>query len=439
MSTSIQYGDILLRDCATRLFEQKTEFDSDGITAKFYTYRVSVVGYFVTNSQAGFEGPAIDTTGGTGPMPAGARYTTLREALTTPRLPFRMTTGTGTAQQTTILEALPAPENPGNYTPGQTLSENLDRNGGPKVVSLQIQDIYANKTFRVNVTFEISLRPLCGVSAGADVPQMAYGVISNRWSCSDNIDSNRFTTRTYNGELTLSSPTINPHEFRFLCLPPLAEGFRRADMEFVGQKDNLKLRYMIRDEQVTVSAPGFGNEFSDGTEIEVRQEDNVAQMATFVTTHLSVKLKGGPRAQRRTLVQIAAAYVDAKLQLHRQVRPLDEPRAPRNVFVESYVLQEEFGTSKTNQVGISIILKRTPDSEEYAQERLVKNVLKTFGNEVNGAALAGVTEDPVLTAFLVDYNHLQSYGNRTYPSGVLPNETPQPYGGTREPVRALPS
>lgn len=85
-----------------------------------------------------------------------------------------------------------------------------------------------------------------------------WPVINNRWSVADEIDQTNKTTRTWNGQLTLSHlPAFrSPHIFRHLCAPALFPGFRRSRMQFLGEPSGLVLNYTIIDEQLSCeSAP----------------------------------------------------------------------------------------------------------------------------------------------------------------------------------------
>jgi len=430
--TEIRYNDIILRDVLTKSFDQKPVLDADGQTLLYHRFTVVAQGYFVSGSEPSRtveieqEPRSLHDT-------AGARYGYLADNISAERKPFQMTVGVGGPQPRVILYCEPPPATTGVLESSSQLYEYYDRNGGPRVRNVQIDEIVANETFRVNVTFEICLRPYSDCESPSANPlyhyQRAYGVISNRWSCVDVTDEHRYTTRTYQGMLTFSSPSINPHEFRYLCLPPLHEGFMRKKMDFVAQEDGLRLKYTILDEQVTVTPPGMGTEFSDGTSMRVSQRETVGKMATYVLTNLDITLHGTPHTNRKELFLIAAVYADAKLAMWHLIRPVDPPQPgeeekPATVYVESYVMHEEYDTGNLNQVSLSIQIRRTPDSET-GRFGMLRTVAQNFGNEVNGGLMAGATQDERLQAFLQDYNQYQSWGNRTWPSGIHPAEAPQ--------------
>lgn len=414
--TEVRYNDVVLRDCLTTAFEQKPVFSPDGQTMLYHKFTVSVQGWFLSG-----EGESstveIEQTPRSPYVTAGNRYASLADNIAKERCKFEMRVGVGGPAPTRILYAEPPPATAGILNSSSTLFEYYDRNGGPRVSSLNIEEITANETFKVNVTFEICIRPYdCpngGVSASEWVrrAQRAYGVLSNRWTCVDMTDENRFTTRTYSGQLTLSAPAINPHDFRYLCLPPLHEGFMRKHMEFAAQEDGLKLRYSIRDEQVTVTPVGTGQQSGDSTYMRVSQKEVIGEMSNQVMTHFSIILRGTPFTSRKTLIRIAAVYADAKLALFQLVKPLDDPDQKKAVRVRSYVMHEEFDSAKINQVTLSIVLERHPDAETGVRGML-SQVTQNFGNEVTGGDLAFSTDRPELEEFLADYDHRRSYGNR---------------------------
>jgi len=457
--TEIKYNDVVLQECLTKEFHQEPVWDTDGQTLLYHKFTVTVQGYFVSGIDTVSNGGTppvytpvpsatveIESVPRTDDTTAGGRYYELADSITARRKTFIMTVGKGGVAEQIILQAYPAVGGPA--APGQaqgegvadkvldinsSLYEYYDRNGGPRVRNLKIDELVANETFRVNVTFEVCIRPPIEYLSGGPMAQVqrAYGVLSNRWSCVDTIDQHRFTTRMYQGQITLSSPFMSPHEFRYLALPPIEPGMQRRHIEFAAQADGLKLRYSIRDEESTVTPIGTGKPGEDSVHMAVTQDENVAQFATHVITNFTITLSGGPNANRKMLLRMAAVYADAKLALSTFVKPLaaGEDVRKRAVFIESYRMSEEYDSLKTNKVRLSIQIRRNPDKFDMKNGTLVKHVTENFGNEVDGPQLAAATTDPALATALNDYNPLLSWGNRTFPTSYLDDETP-PIEGT---------
>jgi hypothetical protein len=451
--TEIKYNDVVLKECLTKQFLQEPVWDKDGQTLLYQKFTVTVQGYFVSGSHTETTGGGsgvttevpsptveIESVPRTGYKTAGKRYGYLADNISARRKKFVMTVGKGGLAEQVILRADPPPggtkvpgTGPGEgptdavLATGTPLYEFYDRNGGPRVRNLQIDEIVANETFRVNVTFEVCIRPepteYIGSGSMGQV-QRAYGVLSNRWSCIDSVDKHRYTTRTYQGQIVLSSPFMNPHEFRFLALPPIEPGMMRKQIEFAAQADGLRLSYTIKDEEVTATPIGTGKEASDGVHMHVTQDENIAQFGTHVITNFTITLAGTARTDRKELMRMAAVYADAKLALHTFVKPLDNANENRAVLIESYRISEEFDSGKTNKVRLAIQIRRHKSEDPEKKGGMLKQVFENFGNDVDGTHLAGAAKDPALSLALRDYDRLRSWGNRKFPSSYLDDEIP---------------
>lgn len=400
--TEVSYNDVVITDCQTLNFEQTKVLDpTDGQTPLYDRFRVTVQGYFVSGpSSIQVDAPGYPTS-----TNAAERYTQLRNALMEKRRPFLMTCGKG-SEPVVVLQAIPVD------TADQALTPITDRNDGPTPSDVTVTHITGSQTFRIVATWDIHLRPPC-LSRNIDETD-DFGVLSNRWACIDSIGDQRQTVRTYQGQLTLSQPLRNPHEFRGLVLPPLPLGMMRKQMEFAAQPDNLKLRYTIRDEEVTQTPLGLGSHETDGTYLHVSQSEQVEKHATQAVTTLDVLLKGTVRTSRKVLAKMAIAYADAKLLLSNFIRPLNGvPNEQDNaVIVLGYRLFEEFDSGSLNQVRLQIAVQRLPFGGNGATSRLINQVFATFGNRVEGHHLAAVTSDAQFAQFLSVYNSLASWGNR---------------------------
>jgi hypothetical protein len=418
--TEITYGTIVLRDCLLRDFNQQPVYDQDQQTLLYDKYTVTVQGWFVSLGE-GVASQTVqidDSAAPTVVTSPGGRYRVLKEALSARRKGFQMIVGKGGPDPQTILYAEPSPDPVGVLDVDSVLTAHFDRAGGPFTRSIKIDEIVANETFKVAITFEVAIRPTCVAGTGWSLNQKiqpGYGVLSNRWQCADIVDEHRYTTRTYSGQITLSSPFISPHEFRFLALPPIQLGMVRKSIDFAAQSDGLKLRYTIRDEEVTITAPGLGTVDTDGTYMHVTQKDTIGQYSQYVLTNITIRLQGTPRSHRGELIRIAQVYADAKLQLYDTVLPLVfDDDSPKLVLIESYQMTEEFDTGKQNSVTLSIQIRRHPDEADGGALSMLKQKISTFGNTPTGAELLNATEVTVLKSFLADYDRFRSWGNRKW-------------------------
>lgn len=426
--TEIRYGDVFLQNCLTKMFDQTPVWDTDGVTLKYHRFLVTVQGYF-TSGVGQSSTVEIESFPRSGGVTAAMRYTWLNEQLTRRAQRFQMSVGVGGPVPQAILYAEPVPDaDPGQIAGPDDLNFYRDRNAGPVTKNLSIEHIAGNETFRVHCTFEICIRPPCnfpGVSASENdiYAQVGYGVLSNRWQSVDDINEQQAVTRTYRGSIALSQPSLSPHEFRLLALPPLEPGMKRVAMNFSAERSGLRLDYMIQDKEMTVAPIGMGTAENDGTAITVSQTDHVGRLGTNVVTQLDIGLKGTVRGDRQKLIRMAAVYADAKLALNTFVRPLakQEDDNSRKVLVESYVMQEKYGSDQTNEVRLSIRIRRLPDKNAGGFAGMFQRVQENFGNEVQGADLAASTNNEEMKQFLGAYNKYRSWGNRIW-GGAIENE-----------------
>jgi hypothetical protein len=429
--TIIKYNDVVLTDVLTKEFRQDVKWSDDGHTMLYHKFTIVAQGYFVSGHVDGFLengqiDPAVSPTVDieqvprSGLLTATARYAFLADNLAAHRKKFEMKVGvSSTAPGELLLRADPLPDAPtGILQSTSALFEFYDRNDGPRVNNLTIDQL-TPETYRVNVTFEICLRPYeCDYIPGGvtnALAQRAFGVICNRWSCADNIDETRAVTRRWQGQITLSDPRINPHEFRWLCLPPLDDGMQRTQMEFVASEDNLKFRYVIQDEERTVSPIGMGTDITDTVYMKVRQSDSVMKFGAHVVTHFDIYLKGTVRTSRWEMAKMAAVYADAKLNLATFIKPLDDNgKVDVGVIIESYTLEESFDSHRQNEVKLSMKFRRIPDKDNGKILGMITGLTNNFGNEVRGVDMAARTSDPFMQQFLIHYNQFQSWGNRLW-------------------------
>jgi hypothetical protein len=208
-------------------------------------------------------------------------------------------------------------------------------NDGPTPKDVQITNLASNSVWRVEFEIEWTVAVFCPVfrettgateldpntnlqeqfedSENGILPDpedlsasRAYGVRSHSWTCTEDIDSNFFSTRTYNGELRLSNPNFNPHDFRYLCRPPLVVGARRKSIVYTESEDKLSLRYTIIDQEIVTAAP------ARYTSLSVRHTESAAMFGAKVKVNVNVILSGDRSANRFEMLAYALAIVDYK-------------------------------------------------------------------------------------------------------------------------------
>lgn len=392
--TEVEYGDVKLVNCQTLKFEQEPVLDRSGQVHQFDRFTVRVSGYFL----AQYEAATTISPKQTSSNSAAEHNRYVREKLSERSQPFTMTLGAGTAKPVILLKADPPPRVPLSLTP-EEMTVFTDVRGGPEPKVINATRIVGDTSIKVEFEVVVCLAYPCGYEwkdenpTGAILEQQKFGILSNRWSCADELDENFWASRTWVGELKLAHPLRNPHEFRSLVVPPVQPGMRRARMSFQASEDNLSLQYQIRDEEVFLTAP------SPATSIEMTHREHVGEWSHLVRTTFSVSVRGDRNASKKDLILLAMQVASGKLRLQQLVPAFGVAR-DRPVFVKSYELIDRSGTNKDNSVQLNIQMESRPaNNKEGGLEDLFRRVTSTFGKPLNGEMIA-------------DYVNTLSRGNR---------------------------
>ena len=189
--TVVEYNNVRIFQCATLRFEQQEMQDPTHTDTMYHRFTVTVAGMVHGKSVTDFA-PKVDPVfvGG------GAAFNEdfFRTRLSVPRKDFLMLVGADANGNPgdILLLAKPADFN------GQVDSER-DVCNGPRCTSINVRRIVSNEIFGVEATFEVCL-PVCEDLTNNGE---AGRVLSNRWSVTDSVDENFYTTRTWRGRLRL--------------------------------------------------------------------------------------------------------------------------------------------------------------------------------------------------------------------------------------------
>lgn len=298
--TVVEYGDLKISNCLTRAFRQEAVFDDSGTDLLYWRFTVAVTGY--SHSQPNWSLSQIFTAPYQTHTNAAASEIAQRSLLS-PRRPFIMRVGVtqGSPDGQVLLSALPLE---GAASTGSASISNRDVNNGPRCTQFSVTQITGNDIFRIEAEFEI-----CKVECNSEglTPNNSRGVLSNRWSCVDDIDQDYYTTRTYQGRLRMATASFSPHSFRDLVVPPLPHGMKRAHMHFAATPDGMNLDYAIVDREVAFSAPW------PATSWAVRHTENVGDGNLLGTGEISVYLAGDRNVDKSALIKLALSIYEAKL------------------------------------------------------------------------------------------------------------------------------
>jgi len=426
--TVLRYNGVLLRNCQTLLFSEDPILDPSGMNIEKLKTRIRVVGYFSAAENSFFgsypqiETPPSSYIPGAGLKPgADSHYMLLHSFLNDKRkeLQFYITdqdplpTPTGRI----LHHAIPAPSTiSGGAVP--PLLFNHEVNGGPTPKSINITHLTGKKLFRVEFEIESCLNPPCerdsfgdpvSITADGDANDQfpagladshvdvyrQFGVLSNRWSCTDSVDDNRYLVRTFAGQVRLANPNWNPHDYRNLTVAPLSPGMRRDRVEYKASEDGLSLQYTVVDKEVTITAP------IGCTNVSIKHRESMEGFGHIVNVSLQIQIKGERVTSKHTMFRIAFAIAESKLQLSQKIKE-DGEFSIRPIRLE---LSSNEGTDQDNSVTFIFIGQRHPVAKADLEADL------SIASAVSGAMYTR-TRHLAGTA-LEDYNNQRSRGNRT--------------------------
>ena len=320
MATEIYYGGVRLYNVTTRNFEQEAVLDASGTDVLCYRFNITVSG-MVT----GIDGSDAESAAAVGPQAlpqsvsgsttaAATNHAYLRKRLMNPRQKFRMFVGSiGPGQQPEAAGPLGilllGCDPPSGTMLSTSAGIGTDLENGPHPKRLKITKIVGNNTFHVE--YEISLAVLeCGAEVTGPNPTGPInntGVLSNRWSTSDDIDANFYTTRTIQGVLRVASAELNPMSFRRWVIGVPDKGFKVEHWKFTQSADSLTLTYECVFREIAFAAPPPATSWS------LTHSETFGQNTGYLAnTSVAVMLRGPRTADKLLLFDIAAKILTLK-------------------------------------------------------------------------------------------------------------------------------
>lgn len=202
----------------------------------------------------------------------------------------------------------------------------VDFNNGPKVTGLKIHHV-TPKAVRIDFSVQAAYYK-CGTQGSyTDFPT---DIISNRWSCADDIDEQMVTRRTWRGVLRMRNAIKNIHSFRGIVVPVLNRGFKRERMHFTGEANGLELGYEITDREMLGEAPPWPGFKMSGTHTE-----SISQAASNPIGHVHLRIDGAKDSPKAMMIDRCMQIVSSKLQLTQNRR--------RRFVVQSISIIDHFG------------------------------------------------------------------------------------------------
>jgi hypothetical protein len=351
--TNITYGGLSIVNCLTRTVAQEMIYDDSGTDLLYMKYIVRVVGYVHNLTTATFGMLPVTGSGSAADQLARLHY------LLQPRQNFLMTVGAFT-----VLSVQPA------IVPGSTYVSGKDVNDGPKPKLFAVDHIASDTIMRVDIEFELC-QLQCDQNMGTGNNS---GVLSNRWSCVDDIDHDFYTTRTISGRLKCSSSQVNPNSFRYLCVPPLQSGMRRDTISMRVTEDAKQLEYTIVDKEIAFAPPAPATDWS------LRFTERRDLETLFWFSDIEIMLRGDRYVDKKKLIAIASAIADAKF--------AGGAPAANNFIVQSISISDEY-SSTDNSIHFAATAKRLDNNGPAIKGMQAK----WLGSPIVAADLAGVVNN----------------------------------------------
>lgn len=328
--TVIHYGPVSILHCQTRRFDQQQVTDPSGIAHEYSQITFTVEGYLRVSGSGGsslLEHIRIQPSNFA--SISGQRQRVADRLFHHHSYPFQM----GYASQesgsplTNVLRVEPSI---GAHTGKKRVEFGggiafVDVNGGPRCTDFNILKWIGGTLAKVSATFQLCIVPC---ESGGDNEDER--VILNRWSVTDSIDVNEYTTRTYVGRLRVSSPNVPKNLFRGYCVPPLAPGMKRNSMEFQVTEDGLSLGYTIVDKEAPFAAP------QPATTWEVIHTETFAD-AKIGTGTIQATFRGNRNVNKRDLLALGIAIIEEKLLGYRLDNPPDKRKLIDNVTMTDVI------------------------------------------------------------------------------------------------------
>lgn len=310
MFTTLNYGDIELRDVHTLLFDQTAIRDSSDTDILYWRYdiRVSTIIYL---SDAPDEqrtlGWSDNNIVSLAELEAAFRQGLEKDRQ---RLIYAFS-GVPVLDVYSSLdysdEALPPLGKTNDWG-------KIDVDNGPKVQDISVVHV-SPRALRVRFGIRVCL--------GCD--SSAAQIASNRWTSIDTLNEDFRTTRTWRGRLRLRAmdlfkengdpedAQLTPHHFRDLVIPPLATGFRRRTIDLQSEPNGLELAYTVTDEEIIGSAAP-----QPATRIKGYHTEAAGPEASMCIGNCQIQLWGRKGVPKGTLINMALNLAANKLLLQRE-------------------------------------------------------------------------------------------------------------------------
>lgn len=379
----VYYNNIRLQNALTKSFRQEVVYDPSGTDHWFSRYTMAFEAIITTLGMT--QDIQCSTSSASGDP--HVVWTDIRHALLDPRHTLRITRlvkRDGQVVEEEVFRCVPERVNPED--------RERDLGHGPKPTSLELLGMVGGRALRVR--WEVSCEKL---DLPRDYPELQHyeqefaqlqTVLDNRWSTSEELDENFYLTRVIRGTLRLSRPVARlGWDYRWLAVPALEAGFKRAQLSYAVKEDGLTAEYQVTDKQVHTAAPW------PATSMKVRNSRSTRWGVTY-TGRCEVELIGPPHIPRKALV-IRAIQIMNNLTRY-GLGATQGPDSPLTFLPHNISISEEIGP--TNSVTAEIEYEFTPKEklDDKIQEQFVARFMELGKDLGRGIAqpIAGLDPPP---------------------------------------------
>lgn len=222
--------------------------------------------------------------------------------------------------------------------------EHIDCNNGPIPQAVSVS-IVGGRFLRVQFTIEVTLN-ICrnqpsGLAPTRDARKVK-GVISNRWSVTEDLDANFCTTHNIEGTLVISDHRYKAQAMRTMVHPGLFPYARLEGRTFAVDRTGKSLAYRFAIKEVGI-APPKGLVDWDATYSESSAMGSANQFGTFnIKVRGAVKRPPGqtPQAQKKIMLRLMFAILASRLTgINSKWRALPGQNATTTVVKECVVTE----------------------------------------------------------------------------------------------------
>jgi hypothetical protein len=302
VGTTVTYNGVELHNVQTKSWDQELVYDASGTDLLYSRYRMRFEGIVhAQNIGTGtHNAPAWIAKAGTTGSGANAvtTFAAVRSLLAQPRATLTVTFGSS------VVVNVCSRSGDTGMPPGMAPGTDLDN--GPKPRHVSLTHIIGDQVFRLVFEIDCCVQECPSASPG---DTSLLNVVNNRWSISEAIDENFFTTRTIRGRLRLGRPMQNAHAYKSAVVPSLESGFRRDRIDFAVAENGLDCEYTVVDKQVHQAAP-----WPAARMIVDHAESTSDGVKSY--GEVTVRMQGSPEADPRLMIAQAIRIVDYKLKLN---------------------------------------------------------------------------------------------------------------------------